>query len=172
VSSASCLKMMLKNTVYVLSDDYKGFIRNPLPSFWTEDLSEAYAGVKLNEEKKEEKEPEIMPRRIEGGLKIWFKREDAKKIVDILDLSIEGVTDINGKSYYPFDLKRVNGKYCPTFDNLEGIIKEIKEKDISIVVDVDSEFPLTLDDVILKIPEKKTEQKRDKLTEYADKIEL
>jgi len=37
----------LKEYVYVISDDYTGFLKNPLPSFWSEDLSQAFADIKL-----------------------------------------------------------------------------------------------------------------------------
>lgn len=32
---------------YVFSDDFEGMLENPLPSFWSEELSRAYAGISL-----------------------------------------------------------------------------------------------------------------------------
>lgn len=40
----------VKKATYVISDDYQGFIYNPLPSFWSERLSEAYAVNRNNQE--------------------------------------------------------------------------------------------------------------------------
>ena len=39
----------VKKATYVISDDYQGFIYNPLPSFWSEQLSEAYATNRNNQ---------------------------------------------------------------------------------------------------------------------------
>jgi len=40
----------VKKATYVISDDYQGFIYNPLPSFWSEQLSETYATNRNNQE--------------------------------------------------------------------------------------------------------------------------
>jgi len=40
-----------KRYTYVIADDadFEGFVINPLPSFWSQDLSEAFAGVKIED---------------------------------------------------------------------------------------------------------------------------
>jgi len=171
----------VKKSVYVLSDDFKGFIRNPLPSFWSEDLSEAYAGVDINGKKEEKKEEEIvLPARIEEGLKLWFKKEDKTKVLHILsknstidgELHPLGVQCSADKCFYSFDLKRNNGKYVLSDKwDLEKSLAEFEEKDISVVVDVETAFPLSIEDVVFK-QMKKEEKKKDKLKDYAEKIKL
>jgi len=48
----------VKAATYVISEDYQGFIYNPLPSFWSEQLSEAYATNRNNQKE----EGIIMPK--------------------------------------------------------------------------------------------------------------
>ena len=39
-----------KEYAYVFTDDFVGFLKNPLPSFWSEELSEAYKGLAIGYE--------------------------------------------------------------------------------------------------------------------------
>jgi len=52
------LKEYQKQCTYIFSEDYVGMIENSntSPSWWTEDISRAYAGVSLKEGKKEKRE--------------------------------------------------------------------------------------------------------------------
>lgn len=38
-----------KKYTYVISDDYEGFVTNPLPEFWSEDLSKAFSGIRIDD---------------------------------------------------------------------------------------------------------------------------
>lgn len=174
----------VKSSVYIVSDDFEGFIRNPLPSFWSEDLSEAYAGVKLKEEETEEKVSPL-PFRIDNGLKIWFKKENIRVFLNILqrnsnvegELSEYGVGCNAGNCHYDFDLVLgLEGKYHIAggkyFFDVERTLKELEEQKISFVVDVESAYPLTKEDVVFKIEEKKILEKKDNLEEYGKKVKL
>jgi len=46
----------VKAHTYVISDDFEGFLKNPLPPWWTEELSKAYRGIALETEPKREGE--------------------------------------------------------------------------------------------------------------------
>jgi len=172
----------VKKNTYVISDDFKGFIRNKLPDFWSEDLSKSYAGIPLNNKKeKQEKEEEIMPLRIDSGLKLWFKNQDKGRILQILSknstidgvLSELGIQCAAGKCFYSFDLKRFGDKYRLSSDkfDLETSFKEFGEKKIPVIVDTEScGFPV---DVVLKAWETEKEIKKDELVEeYAKGLEL
>ena len=171
----------VKKSVYVISEEFVGFIRNPKPSWWTEELSEAYAGININGKKEEKKEEEIvLPTRIEEGLKLWFKEEEKVKVLHILsenstidgELHSLGVQCSADKCFYSFDLTLFNGKYILSDKwDLERSLAEFKEKDISVVVDVETAFPLNIEDVVFKQIKTKKE-KKDKLKEYAEKIKL
>jgi len=169
----------VKRSVYVVSDDYKGFITNPLPSFWSEDLSEAYAGVNL-EEKAEIEEKTFMPMRIDGGLKLWFSKKNIKKVLHILSknsvidgvLSEMGVQCADGKCYYSFDIKKSGDKYTLSnnkFD-LEVSIKEFKEKEISVMVDTES-CGIEGIELVLK-PEIKVKEEKNVVEEYAKNLKI
>ena len=165
----------MKKSVYVVSDEYKGFIRNPLPSFWSEELSEAYAGVSVNGKKEEEtveEEQIVLPSRIEGGLKIWFKAENMGKVLEKLGgLAKEGVLVFDEKRCYPFDLKRVNKKFHLTRPEFADAISELYDENL-IVIDVEScGVPICLEDVVLKVIQKEKE-KKDEMKEYAEKVDL
>ena len=164
----------VKKSVYVVSDDYKGFIRNPLPHFWSEDLSEAYAGINING-KKEEEQPEekFYPHRIEGGLKIWFKEQNLTTIMEALGLSQLGAVKVEDKYYYPFDLKRTGNKYHLTRPEFADTITDLYDQR-QIVIDVETAYPLTLEDLVLKTIKTKKEEHEEKseLKEYAKKVEL
>lgn len=165
----------MKKSVYVVSDDYKGFIRNPLPSFWSEDLSEAYAGININGKKEEEpdEEEQFLPFRIDGGLKIWFKKDNKEEIMEALGLSPEGSTEIGDKLYYPFDLKRKGKKYYLTRPEYADTISGLYDENL-IVIDVEtSDFPLSLEDIVLKtIGTDKKEKKKNIVEDYAKKVKL
>lgn len=168
----------VKKNTYVISDDFKGFIRNGLPSFWSEDLSKSYAGISINDKKEEKTEEKVIkPRFIEGGLKLWFKEEDKERVLHILsrgidgDLSPMGVQCSADKCYYPFDLKLYNGKYMPTFD-LENGLESFEEEDISVVIDVETTYPLDMDDIILKVIKTGIKKEKDNLADYAKKLKL
>ena len=175
-------KTDVKSSVYVVSDDFKGMIRNPLPEHWSQELSEAYAGIQIKEkEDKEETNGEYKPTRIDNGLKIWFKEEDKHFVLEVLSknstidgtLSTMGIICTNNKCHYDFDLRLgKDGKYHITnnkFD-IDKSIKELKEKKISFVVDIESAFPLTKNMVCFK-PEK-TKKEKNNLIEYAKKVKL
>lgn len=164
----------MKKSVYVISDDYKGFIRNPLPSFWSEELSEAYAGVNLNGKKEEKVESEkiVLPFRIDGGLKIWFKTKDMERILSSLGgLSKEGCLIYDDKMCYPFDLKRKGKKYHLTRPEFADAISELYDENL-IVIDIEScNVPITLDDIVLKIIQNKKEEK-DRIAEFSKGVKL
>jgi len=178
-------KEEVKKNTFVISDDFKGFIRNKLPSFWTEDLSKSYAGISINGDKQEEEteEKEVKPIRIERGLKLWFKLKDKMEILEILSknstidgvLSSDGVFCTAGRCHYDFDLKmNKNGKYRVSnnkFD-LEESIKEFKEKEIPVIIDIESAYPLNMDDLLFDIEKPSKKKEEDELEEYAKKLKL
>jgi len=49
------LKYRSKEFVYCYSHNFEGVLTNPLPSFWSEELSCAWAGIRIVEQKPEEK---------------------------------------------------------------------------------------------------------------------
>lgn len=166
----------VKKSTYVISDDFEGFIRNGLPSFWSEDLSKSYAGIPIN---KKEEISEVIPQFIGGGLKLWFKAKDTETVLHILsknsmingELSPLGIQYTADKCFYSFDLKLFDGKYMLSSErfDLEKSIKEFKEKKIPIVIDVE---PLNMDDVILKVAKPEEKEEKDELEEFAKKIKL
>lgn len=175
-------KIDVKRSVYVVSDDYKGFIRNPLPSFWSEELSEAYAGVSLNNKKVEESPERILPFRIDSGLKLWFNKRDTKKILRILSknsvidgvLSELGVQCADGKCYYSFDIKKgKDDKYYLSNDkfDLEKSLREFEEKEISVLVDTES-CGIEGVELVLKPEIKEKVKEKDVVEEYAKKVKL
>ena len=173
----------VKKNTYVITEDYKGFIRNSLCSYWSEELSEAFAGIPLENNKKEQTEENDTPLTIPCGLKIWFKKKDTNKVLKILSknseidgiLSEMGVQCSDGKCFYSFDLRKgKDGKYHPSnkkFD-IEASIGEFKEKNVPIILDVESAYPLNKEDVDLNIEKIIKEEKEDKLTEFAKKLKL
>lgn len=173
----------VKKNTYVITESYTGFIRNNLCSYWSEELSEAFAGISINgkkEEKEMEEEEVVLPSRIESGLKLWFNRKNMKKVLRILSknskidgvLSEMGVQCANGKCFYTFDLKRVGDKYTLPNDkfDLEKSFKEFEEKEISVVVDTESSgFPV---EVVFKPVSEKKQEKKDKIEEYAKSLKI
>lgn len=168
----------VKKSTYVISDDFEGFIRNKLPSFWSEDLSKSYAGIPI---KKEETSGVVQPQFIGGGLKLWFKAKDTETVTHILsknstigELSSLGVQNSGDKHYFSFDLKLFEGKYMLSSErfDLEKSIKEFKEKNIPHVIDVETTYPLNIDDVILKVAKPEVKEEKDELEEFAKKIKL
>jgi len=173
-----------RKNVYVISEDFVGFIRNPMPSFFTPELSTAYAGIDINQkDEKIEQEAKHYPLRLQ--LKIWFKPDDKDKILDVVlcegeRLSEMGVICTADKCHIDFDLKHVgNGKYTPIskrFD-LEKNLKELHDKKISFYLDtetsmVDGEFyPISEEQIVFKV-EKTIKKKDEKLAKFADKMEL
>ena len=177
-------KNEIKKNTYVISDNFTGFIRNKLPSFWSEELSEAWAGIKLNKETPDDVPLTVnsKPHTIDSGLKLWFLPIDKERVLHILsrnstidgELSSLGVQCSAGKCYYSFDLRMKDMKYHVSnnkFD-LEKSIKEFETKNIKIFVDITSSFPLNLDDVDLRPYIKEKQNKKNELEEYADKVEL
>ena len=172
----------VKRSTYVVSEDFEGFITNNLPSFWNDELSEAYAGVSIK--KKEEQVEEIaLPYKIESGLKVWFKESDIERVLHILSknstidgvLSELGVQCAGGNCYYSFDLKKGrDDKYYLINDrfDIEKSMKELADEKISFVVDVESAYPLTKEDVMFKIEEKKALETKNNLEEYGKKVKL
>ncbi|MCK5601567.1 hypothetical protein KAR91_06860 [Candidatus Pacearchaeota archaeon] len=65
---------IVKNT-YVISEDFEGFLTNPKPAWWTEELSTAYKGVSVAI--KDKKEPDSME-----DIKCYYCDEDAIDIKD------------------------------------------------------------------------------------------
>ena len=178
-------KEEVKKCNYVFSEDFKGFIRTGLCSYWSEELSEAFAGIPLGEKKIEEETEDVVERPIfiYEGLKIWFKPEDKKKVLHIIskNSTIDGELDEYGvlcsadKCYYPFDLKMVSGKYMLSnkLINLEDGIKELEGKKISIRVDIETEFPLNTEDVILtQKAEEEKEKKKNDVEKFAENLSL
>lgn len=176
-------KDQIKQSYYVVSDEFEGFLRNPLPTFWSEELSEAYAGISINEEKQEEIEETVMlPNRIDSGLKLWFSKKNLKKVLHVLsrnssidgELSEMGVQCADGKCYYTFDIRKGrDDKYYLSSDkfDLEASIKEFEEKEISVLVDTES-CNVEGIDVVLKPETKMKEGKKDMIEEYAKNIKL
>jgi len=172
----------IKKYCYVYSDEFKGLKTNKIPEYWTENLSEAYAGVAVDGESVESEE-EVLPARIESGLKIWFSQENSKEVLGILskhstidgELSEMGIQCAGGKCYYSFDLGLINGIYCPSskkFD-LHESFKELKKKGIKFLVDIESEYKLTEDMVSIKrIEVEKEKKENDHLEEFARNLEL
>lgn len=174
----------VKKSTYVVSDGWKGFMNNPLPSFWSEELSEAWSGVDLSlsdaQTSSKMNEGEIKPIKIENGLKIWFKEEDETKVAEIFSKNstitgiLSGEVKIDNKMFYPFDLKLGGDRkyYIATKRfNIQNIIKEMEEQKISYCIDIESEYPLKKEDVnfendVKLCPEKKEE----KIKGYASKI--
>lgn len=169
----------VKKNTYVISDDFEGFIRNKLPSFWSEELSKSYAGIPLeninkkqrntnNVENQEELITEEPPEAIQGGVKIWCKVEDKRKVLDIISknstidgmLADESMRETAGKTHVDFDLTQIikgtKRKPIPTgrfrlsskrFD-LEKSIKELETKKIPHVVDMETGKPMFAGEVL------------------------
>ena len=177
----------VKKNVYVISEDFVGFIHNPMPSFFTPELSAAYAGININEKEEETEQVEIKqyPSRLE--LKIWFKPEDKDKILDVIlwdgkeRLSEIAVICTADKCHVDFDVKHVgNGKYTLVSKhyNLEENLRELRRKKVSFYLDtetsiVDGEFySISEEQLVFKIEKKQKEQKEDRLAEYANGLNL
>jgi len=167
----------------VISDEFQGFLRNPLPSYWSEDLSEAYAGININEEKETEAELKHYPARLQ--LKIWFKPEDKGNMLNVILCDGERLDEMcvictADKCHLNFDLKHAGeGKYTPVSKrfNLEENLKELHDKNISFYLDtetsmVDGKFyPISDEQLVFEMGKPKKE-KDDRLAKFADKIEL
>lgn len=175
----------VKKCNYVFSEDFKGFIRTGLCSYWSEELSEAFAGIDINGDEKTEtktEETEVKPVRIDSGLKLWFYPKDKQKVLQILsknstidgELSPLGVICSADKCFYPIDLKLIKGKYVPSGKrlNLEEGIKELEKEHIPILVDIETACPLNMDDITLTIEIDEKEEKKDELEEFAKNIKL
>lgn len=67
----------IKKNTYVISEDFEGFLTNPKPAWWTEELSTAYKGVSLAI-----KEPTQPGTENTEGLKCLHCDEDAVEIRD------------------------------------------------------------------------------------------
>ena len=177
-------KDQIKKSYYVISDEFQGFLRNPLPSYWSEDLSEAYAGIDISEKEEiEQAEVKHYPLRLQ--LKIWFKPEEKDNILDVIlcegeRLDEMGVVCTADKCHLDFDLKHVgNGKYTLVSKrfNLEENLKELHDKKISFYLDtetsmIDGEFyPISEEQLVFNV-EKPIKEKDDILEKFADKMEL
>jgi len=177
----------VKKSVYVVSDDYKGMIRNPLPSYWSEDLSEAYAGIGLSKDKKEEDEEPVedfKPMRIESGLKIWFKEEDTKNVFEIFnqysnldgELSTMGIICTAEYCHYDWDLKLGSDEKYHLSNNkfdMAKIIEKLEENNIKVMIDTESAFPICDDDLNFEKDIPKKQIKKDNLIEFANnKVKL
>ena len=177
----------VKKSYYVVSEEYEGFMKNPLPSYWSQELSEAYAGININEKEEETEQVEIKqyPPRLE--LKIWFRPEDKDKILDVIlwdnkeRLSEFAVICTADKDHINWDLKHVgNGKYTLVSKhyNLEENLKELRRKRVSFYLDtetsiVDGEFyPISEKQLVFKVEQKNNEKKVNRLERFADNIEL
>jgi len=178
-------KEEVKKCNYVFSEDFTGFIRTGLCSYWSEELSEAFAGIDINGDEKTDtktEETEVKPVRIDSGLKIWFYPKDKEKVLQILsknstidgELSPLGIICSADKCFYPIDLKLVKGKYMPSSKrlNLEDGIRELEKEHISILVDIETSYPLNMDDIMLTIETDEKEKEKDVLEEFAKKIKL
>ena len=169
----------IKKNTYVVSDEFEGFIRNELPSFWSEDLSKSYAGIPLENINKKQRntnngnmaedsdriqritlgrEEEEMPETIRGGVKIWCKVEDKRKVLDIISkhstidgtLADESMRETADKAHVNFDLTQIilgtkrrpmpTGRYRLSSDrfDIEKGIEELKAKKIPYVVDTET----------------------------------
>lgn len=169
-------KQDVKSSVYVVSDDYKGMIRNPLPEHWSEELSEAYAGIKLNKEQQEIEEiEEIKPFKINRGITIWFKKTDTKIVVDTLQknslmknkLSYERDC-IKDCCNFSLDLELYNNFYYISGIyqfNVEKTLKELDYMNIKYFI----EKPEKYKDIIILTPLPK-EKKKEKEEKNIDKI--
>jgi len=172
-------KEEVKKCNYVFSEDFKGFIRTGLCSYWSEELSEAFAGIDINGDEKTEitENQEVKPVRIESGLKIWFYPKDKQKVLQILsknstidgELSPLGVQCSADKCFYSFDLKLFDGKYILSSKRFD-LEKSIEDLEGTILVDVETAYPLNMDDVILKVVKPEKEKKKDELEEYAKNL--
>lgn len=156
----------VKKNTYIISEDYKGFIRNSMPSFFTQELSEAFAGIPLENinnnknDKRSMTEEEDKPLAVTGGLKIWFRPEDRDKVLDIVKtnkgerLANESIFSTAGKSHLNFDLSQIikgtkrnpapTGRYrlsSGRFD-MERIISRLKAEGISHAIDTESGKPI------------------------------
>jgi len=171
----------IKKNTYVISEDFTGFIRNKLPKFWSEDLSEAWSGIALNEEEKEETPEKMKPFKIENGLKLWFLPKDQEQILHILsenstvdgELSSLGVICTGKKCHYDFDLKLIGDKYRIMGKvDIADSIECLENSKINYFIDVESAYELKLEDVDLKPYVRQKQVKKDELEEFADKVEL
>jgi len=172
-------KDQIKKSVYVISDGFQGFIRNPLPSYWNEEISEAFAGIEINQQEEQEDIGCTMyPQRIEGGLKIWFRERDLDHILEIIPISKEGIFYTGGKAHIDFDLKQyADDKYilCSNRFDMKKILSQLRRRNIRFVLDtksglVDDEFyPIEEEQLQFQIEEK---QKTDKLKNHAEEIKL
>lgn len=158
----------VKKNTYVISDDFDGFIRNKLPSFWSEELSKSYAGIPLENINKKQRDTGNMeeegekPEVILGGLKIWCKKEDKRKVLEVISkhstidgvLADENMHETGDKAHINFDLTHIiggtkkkpvpTGRYrltSPRF-NIEKSIKELDTKKIPHVVDMETGKPI------------------------------
>lgn len=178
-----------KKYYYIISNKYTGLMENGLSSYWSEELSESFAGISITGEKEnriveEEIVDEIvLPNKIESGIKIWFKKDDTQRVLEILarnstidgELSPLGVQCAGGNCFYSFDLKKGrDNKYYLINDrfDIEKSMKELADEKISFVVDVESAYPLTKEDVMFKIEEKKALETKNNLEEYGKRVKL
>ncbi len=188
----------VKKCNYIFSEDFKGFIRTGLCSYWSEELSEAFAGIPLEQNDNSiVAEEEEKPKTIRGGLKIWCKKKDKKKVLQILSknstidglLADESMFEVKNKAYINFDLTLKGDHYhlsSKRFD-IEKSIKELETKKIPHIVDMETGkpvfaggiegggfYPISQDDVEFKemTEEIKVEEEKDELAEFAEKIKL
>jgi len=174
----------IQKCTYVVSDGYKGLIQNPLPSFWSEELSEAWAGVDLKPAS-EQTPPDVLEHYpLELVFKLWFKLTDKDKILDIIRCDGKRLDDSNvyctkDRCHLHFEMKYVaDGYYAPTSKrfNWDQIFHDLEEKKISYVLDtetslVDGEFyPIPKDHLIFKTKEK--EQGSDPYEKFAEDLKL
>lgn len=182
----------VKKSTYVISDGWRGFMRNPLPSFWSEELSEAWSGIDLQEkqgseaEKREKttgNEVKTYPERL--VFRIWFKPEDKDRILDCM-LTVDGkrldpsaVCCTKDKCHLLFEMKHWSGGYyVPTSKrfNWTQIFEDMK--DISYHLDTETSivegepYPIPKDHLIFTKNKKTSTDNTAHLDEYSDKVKL
>lgn len=115
---------------YIYSDDFEGFLENPLPSFWSEELSHAFAGIEINGLSRQK--PLYRYSRIEILKEEIEKRfENGKAIIDG-EKAFEITTNLPSQRMGKHSMKKIAEKmdndYMVTINYTDGVLEFVPKK--------------------------------------------
>lgn len=151
----------------------------------------------VNESKNTEDEDLVeKPKAVIGGIKIWCKPEDKRKVLDIISgnstidgvLADENMFETANKAHIDFDLTQMpTGRYRLSGGdrfNLEKSIQELKKEGIPHIVDTETGRPVFADgegacyfsigkeEIDFKLELEEKNEGEDKLEEFAKRLDL